>query len=202
MNYNPNITLLTGAALGASAMYLLDPGRGGRRRALIRDKVVHAAHKTGDAIDATSRDVAYRTQGLAAELRGRFSRESPPDEVLAERVRAALGRVVSHPHAIDVTANEGCVCLTGPILASEVDELISIVGSIRGVAGVENQLEVHDSPGNTPALQGGRTRPGQRWALLQDSWSPTTKLMVGLASAVALGVSFAAMSGVGSDYSA
>src|SRR5690606_28971160 len=40
--------LLIGMAMGAGMMYLLDPGRGARRRALIRDQVVHGAHEIED----------------------------------------------------------------------------------------------------------------------------------------------------------
>ena len=38
--------LLGGLGLGAALMYVLDPERGKRRRALVRDKAVRAAHKS------------------------------------------------------------------------------------------------------------------------------------------------------------
>jgi Flp pilus assembly protein TadB len=56
-------------ALGALAMYLLDPVQGNRRRALIRDKTYSAARKTRKLADAASTDVANRAKGMAAELR-------------------------------------------------------------------------------------------------------------------------------------
>src|SRR5438132_5811675 len=65
--------LFAGAAVGAGLMYLLDPEGGRRRRALLRDQLVSAAHKTTDAVDATSRDMTNRARGVVAELRGRFS---------------------------------------------------------------------------------------------------------------------------------
>jgi hypothetical protein len=34
--------VILGMALGAGLTYLLDPDRGGRRRGLVRDKLVHA----------------------------------------------------------------------------------------------------------------------------------------------------------------
>jgi hypothetical protein len=38
--------------------------------------------------------------------------------------------------------------------AHEVDELLSCVSSVRGVLGVENQLEVQEQAGDVPGLQG------------------------------------------------
>src|SRR5947209_2166373 len=66
-------------ALGAGLMYLFDPRGGGRRRALIKDKMIRAAHGTGDAMrDATvyTRD---RVRGYAAEARARMSEGEVPD---------------------------------------------------------------------------------------------------------------------------
>src|SRR5687768_4718196 len=51
---------ICGVGVGASAMFLLDPDRGARRRALLRDKAVRAKRKTRDAADATARDIANR----------------------------------------------------------------------------------------------------------------------------------------------
>lgn len=191
MSTNESWSLLTGAVMGAGAMYLLDPDRGGRRRALIRDKMARAAHKTSDAIDATSRDVRNRASGLTAEVRASSADDAPSDRVLEERVRAELGRVCSHPRAIDVTVIDGVVRLSGPILASAADDLVSSVRSIRGVRAVENQLGIHATADNIPSLQGGRTRPGRRWPLLQGSSSPTTQVVMGLIALVALGLGVA-----------
>lgn len=195
MNNNDWKLLCTGAAIGAGAMYLLDPGRGARRRALIRDQMVRASHKTADGLDALSRDVANRARGIVAETRGILSHESVGGRKLQERVRAELGRVVSHPHAIDVTAtDDGCVCLTGPILTEEADTAIAAIQSVHGVCAVEDRLERHATPEGVPSLQGGRTRPGRRSALLQDSWSPTTRALVCIAStALAAGLGYATM---------
>ncbi len=44
------IALLSGIGVGAALMYVLDPDRGRRRRALARDKAVSIAGKTGDLV--------------------------------------------------------------------------------------------------------------------------------------------------------
>jgi uncharacterized membrane protein len=171
--------LITGIVLGAGAMYILDPDRGARRRSLLRDQGVRATHKIGDGLAATARDARNRTRGAAAELRSRFRQDQANDEVLHERVRSAIGRVVTHPSAITVTATEGRVILSGPILADEVDTLISRVRGVRGVEEVRNELEIHRSAENVPGLQGAG-RPGeQRPELLQENWAPATRLFMG-----------------------
>jgi len=175
--------LLFGAGLGAAAMFLLDPARGKRRRALLRDKLALATRKTGECIQVTSRDVSNRTRGLISEIKTRISSEQPDDSVLIDRVRARLGRVVSHPAAITVSAQDGVVTLTGPVLADEVPHLLSSVKWTPGVQDVNNNLEVHEEAENDPALQGGRERTGARFALLQENWSPTARLLAGTAGA-------------------
>jgi uncharacterized membrane protein len=165
--------------LGVALMYFLDPGRGARRRALVRDKVVHGLHKTEDAAETTGRDLRNRVQGLAAEIRGRFEREDVDDDVLVARVRAAMGRATSHPSSIAVTAADGTVTLSGPILAREVDDLLSSVRSVRGVQDVVDQLEVHERADDVPALQGGTPRRGDEFELLQENWTPAARVLVG-----------------------
>jgi hypothetical protein len=146
---------LMGFGLGLGVMYILDPDRGRRRRALIRDKVTHSAHAGADAVSATGRDLAQRAAGVAARVRGSLTHEDVEDAVLVERVRAQLGRLVSHPRAIAVSADEGCVTLSGPVLQEEVKRLCRGVGRVRGVREVVNALDEHDTAGNVPALQGG-----------------------------------------------
>ena len=60
-------TLLCGVAAGAALMYFLDPDRGGRRRALLRDKLVGLSNDLGDAAASKARDLRNRAQGLVAE---------------------------------------------------------------------------------------------------------------------------------------
>lgn len=61
--------MVCGVALGAFTMFLLDPAKGNRRRALVRDKMYSALVRTRKRIDAKSRDVANRAKGLGAEAR-------------------------------------------------------------------------------------------------------------------------------------
>jgi uncharacterized membrane protein len=92
--------------------------------------------------------------------------------------------VVSHPSAITVTASGGVVTLSGPVLAHEVDDLLSATRAVRGVKDVENRLEVHTEPGTVLGLQGGDEREGKhrpRFELLQRNWAPAARVAAGAA---------------------
>src|SRR4029453_1530301 len=147
------LRVLTAAAAGSGLMYLLDPDGGGRRRALVRDQGVRAAHCTGDAVDVTSRDVTNRARGVVAELRGRLAGLPVGDDVLRERVRVRIGAVVGRAGAIETLVSDGVVTLRGPALADDLDRLVRRVRSVRGVRDVSDQLDVHDEPGHVPELQ-------------------------------------------------
>jgi osmotically-inducible protein OsmY len=154
---NKQGNLILGMALGAGLMYLLDPDRGRRRRALLRDQVVHGGRELEelkDAAAASSRDLQNRIRGVVAETRNRLRREDVDDSVLEARVRSEIGRLVANPRAIFVTASNGRITLSGPVLADEVEHLLSSILHVRGVSGVVNQLDVHQSPGDVPGLQG------------------------------------------------
>jgi uncharacterized membrane protein len=178
--------LLLSATMGAAAMYYFDPSRGRYRRALVRDQLVHTSHKTLHGLGVVGRDVRNRTAGTTAAVRALFDSSPADDAVLADRVRAALGRVVTHPASIEVEARDGIVTLSGPILADEVPQLLSCVRAVRGVRDIEDRLEVHTEPGRVPGLQGQpRQRPGKRSTFMQENWSPTARALGGLAGAAA-----------------
>ena len=67
---NKGLTFGAGLGIGTIVMYLLDPDRGKRRRALLRDKCVSATRKTGEAIEVTARDLTDSEMGPDAR-RGR-----------------------------------------------------------------------------------------------------------------------------------
>ena len=174
------------AATAATAMYLLDPSSGRRRRARVQQALDSGASRLQDGLRVAARDMSYRMQGVVAEAAHAFESQDASDEVLKERVRSCLGRVVSHPGAIDVQAVDGVVTLSGPILLREHDEAVHQIRSVRGVREVDDQLRVHESATGVSSLQGGRLRE-RRHELLQENWSPATRLLVGAAGGIALG---------------
>jgi uncharacterized membrane protein len=169
---------LAGAALLAAGMYLFDPDRGRRRRALLRDRLFSVAARADDALGVMARDTAHRLKGLAARARTSFGDGTADDDVVVERVRACMGRVVSHPSAIKTSVSEGRVVLRGDVLASEHRALLSAVRSVRGVKETIDELGVHETARGISALQGGRPRE-RRAELFQENWSPATRMLTG-----------------------
>jgi uncharacterized membrane protein len=178
---NRSLSLLSGIGLGTGLMYYFDPDLGRRRRAQVRDQMVHLLNQLDDAVGVLSRDLTHRAEGLGAEAASLLASQHPSDKVLADRVRSKLGRMVSHPRALEVSVRDGRVTLSGPILAHEVGRLLHSIRAVPGVTDVENQLEVHQHPGDLPALQGGRERPGERFELMQTNWAAAARLLVGAA---------------------
>ncbi len=195
--------IFLGGALGALAMYFLDPQQGRRRRARTRDKAVHAGKVLNEAGKVTARDTAHRVKGVWASTRKLLNHERVEDEVLVGRVRAELGRFVSHSHAIEVAAEGGHITLSGPILAEEVRPLLRCVRRVSGVRAVSDRLSVHEDASHVSALQGGQPAPGSRFELMQENWAPAARLAVGslgaglMASAVRVrGTALCALLGV------
>ena len=151
---------LGGMFLGAVLMFLLDPAAGRRRRHLIRDKVGRGGRDLSEAAETTMTRIRNRAQGLIAETRGRFATQFVDDSVLEARVRSDMGRAVSNPGAIAVMADNGIVTLSGPVLASEVDRVLSRVSAVPGVREVHSHLDVRTSPDGIAGLQGLHRRQG------------------------------------------
>jgi hypothetical protein len=173
---------LLGMALGAASAFLLDPQQGRRRRALLRDKWVRSSREAREFGDAAARDLRGRVQGLSTQVKahvGSLRRGPVTDDVLVARVRAKLGRYVSHPHAIRVMAQNGFVTLSGDVLAGEHGALLGALRSVPGVRDCADRLDIHPTAEGISALQGGVPPAGQRWELFQSSWSPGTRALVG-----------------------
>lgn len=156
---NKKVALVGGLGLGAALMYLFDPDRGRRRRALIRDKAEGAANKAGDYAGKMSRDFRNRAYGLVAETKSMFLHEEVTDEALVDRVRAKLGHYSVHVGGIDVTAQSGTVILGGNVLAKEVPDVLAAVRSVRGVKRVENQLRMTPEEGSVPSPESFGSQP-------------------------------------------
>ena len=160
------LSFLGGFLTGVLAMYYLDAQSGGRRRALVRDRVVSASHHAAGLAQAQAKRALDRAKGvLATGSLHRVSRRRPEsDQQLHDRIRARLGRVISHPKALAVLVDQGCVRLSGHVLRREVEPLLEEVKAMPGVHEVRNEATVHDNPEGIPSLQGRTEPPGREKA--------------------------------------
>jgi hypothetical protein len=177
--------LLVGAAVGATSAFMLDPQQGRRRRALVRDKAARAIKDGRNFADAAHKDLRARAQGIAARARSLRGGEVA-DEVLCARVRSKIGRYTSHRRAIEVAALDGRVVLTGDILQSEVPAVVEVARTVPGVKHVDNQLQAHATAEHVSALQGGTEPHGQPWEVMEETWTPGVRALVGGAGAASL----------------
>lgn len=171
-----------GLAAGSILMYFADPDRGRRRRALVRDKAGRALHGFSDLLDKARRDAAHRTVGVFSGFKALFSDHATDGDVLVQRVRSKIGRVVSHPHAIEVTAKGKSIVLTGAVLVNEIDRLLRCARAVPGVKEIVNRLKMHESAEHISSLQGGRPR-SSRFEWMQQQWTPSLRLGAGAAGA-------------------
>ena len=184
--------LLAGVGLGALLMFISDPNRGARRRALVRDKAVRGARVSRRAFAATAEDIANRTRGIAVTAWGALRGEEVDEAKLVERVRAALGRVCSHPRAIHVDAVGSEITVRGDVFASEAGAVLSAAGSVRGVEDVVDELEKHESAEGVPSLQGAGRVGEPSIDLFQRRWAPATRALIGMTAIAAAAFSVAA----------
>lgn len=174
---NKALAVFTGLGVGAGLTYLADPERGKRRRALIRDKAIHASRVSRDGLDVARRDLGNRASGWVAATSSRLRAEPVDDAILVARVRAKLGRHCAQPHAVEVAAHEGRVVLAGPILASEAGVVLDAIRRVAGVVGIEDRLVRREGAGQ-PA-EGVEPR-AEEIRLRQAYWSPAYRLVVGV----------------------
>lgn len=172
--------LIAGVGVGAGCMYLMDPDRGRSRRAMLRDKTTSAYREVRMSFERTQADLANRAHGLLARAKSAVQHEPVEEDQLTARVRARLGRLVSHPHAIDVIARDGAVTLSGAVLEQEAQGVVAGVGAIHGVSSVCDHLLRHPDAASIPSLQGGRRRAAGP-QVLRHEWPPALRMLAGVA---------------------
>ncbi len=164
--FEHTVTLLSGMAIGAGLMYVLDPNRGRARRAQAGQRLIHFGRVLGRQTGRQARNLAHQVYGSVAELAAivRDRSRTIPDDVLVERVRAQLGHVISHPGLLDISASQGRVIASGPVLEHEVERVRDRMDKIRGVLECQLQLEPHSAT-ELEHISGRRGRVLQREAI-------------------------------------
>jgi CBS domain-containing protein len=155
------LLFLSGVGLGSLVAYLLaffgDGRLGRRRRALAGAKAAHLARAGIRQLGTSRRGVTNHLRGLWARIRARLRDQPASDDVIEQRVRAALGRVSRHVSIIEVACTDGRVTLAGPILEREHRHVLRAVRRINGVREIDDCLERHVRA-DIPSLKDGRPR--------------------------------------------
>jgi hypothetical protein len=103
------IGFVSGMLVGAAVVYLLDPDRGRRRRALLRDRLAHGANEleeVGGWLDTRSRHLRNRASGALVEAGARLNREQVDDRKV-RGVDRVENRLDVHEHPGDVPELQG-----------------------------------------------------------------------------------------------
>jgi hypothetical protein len=100
------------------------------------------------------------------------------DHVVAGQVRAELGRVSSHPQVIDVQVNNGEVTLRGPVLNTEVMDILTGVESVSGVRAVRYELDGYESAEKMPSMHGTDGVGDEMTELRHHRWAPAARAAV------------------------
>ncbi len=174
---------LAGLAAGAGFAYFLDSRRGAGRRSQVVQRAGRVAREMEATVEAGARDLSARARGLAHEARARIESARAPDDVVVERIRARLGRLTAHAHAIRVASREGRVELTGPVLRTEHARVVRGIRMVRGVLDVEDHLEPHDASEGVSRLQGSPAQPGPLHEPPHGYRSPGLLLIAGVSGA-------------------
>lgn len=170
---------LTGAVAAAGVVYSLDASSGRQRRAQLADRPAGAARRGLLRLQAASRGLLHRAYGLSARLRGTGQAASG----VAERVRTRIGRVLSHPGAVQVSADaQHIVRLSGAVLAWEHEPLRRAVAAVPGVRAIRDELRVYESAEQASALQAEPGAPPTEASATGSGGSAALRVLMALAA--------------------
>jgi len=140
--------LLIGLGAGALLGLFLAPSSGRRSRARVRDQFNKNRNNLARATTNHAADLSNKAKGLTHKIQKTIQEngegEAATDEILADRVRTALGQnpETKVPH-LNIECCDGVVTLYGPTV-SVVQEaaLINAIQDVRGVVDVQSKLPV------------------------------------------------------------
>jgi hypothetical protein len=147
-NAQRTMFLFGGILLGATAMYLLDPRGGPRRRSVVRDKALSTLHHYGVLRGKMARHLRNKIEGVFANATTFLRPEgAASDAKIAARVRSALGRAIPHPRAVGIAVECGRVTLRGSLPPHEAGLAVLATEHVKGVVEIENLITAPLKPG-------------------------------------------------------
>ena len=177
---------LGAATVGGFLVYFLDPKMGKKRRNTVKDRSLSLLKRADRAIGKTSRDLGNRTRGAVAEARSLITPRGLSDEVLVEQLRARIGRVVSFPHLVEISSRDAAITLQGSVLASELDDLLNAVSSVRNVSSVRDELKTCRTPQDIPGMHAEKQELASRRGGFAAGWAPAIRVLMGAAGSALL----------------
>jgi osmotically-inducible protein OsmY len=136
------VSMMAGAALGATVMYFCDPHRGKTRRAELQQKAASAARQGSHELAKKAEDLLNRAKGTVAKADATLERseEVIDDGVIAARVRSHMGHITEHASDIQTEVVSGVVALHGTVSPDKKRHLIDEVLAVPGVKGIRDLL--------------------------------------------------------------
>lgn len=140
--------LLIGLGAGTLLGLFLAPSSGRRSRARVRDQFTKSRNNLARATTNHAADFSNRAKGISHKIQKTITHtdqdEAATDEILADRVRTALGQnpETKVPH-LNIECCDGVVTLYGPTVNVMLEAaLINAIQDIPGVVDVQSKLPV------------------------------------------------------------
>ena len=135
------VSMVAGAAFGATMMYFCDPHRGKTRRAELQQTAASAARQRGHELSKKAEDLLNRAKGAVAKADTAFERsEEVDDDVISKRVRSHMGHITERASDIQTEVVSGVVALRGTVSPDKHRHLVDEVLAVPGVKGVRDHL--------------------------------------------------------------
>jgi BON domain len=140
------LPLTAGAATGATFMYLADPDRGRRRRAIARDRTNAAIRRSGRRAGKLSRRTSSKLAGMASMALHLpiGPGKAVDDQMLTDRIMSQVFRDREIPRGrVNINVQDGVAVLRGQLDQPEqIRELREAVERVSGVRKVESYLHL------------------------------------------------------------
>lgn len=155
----PVVKYALAVALGAAGMYWFEAARGRHGQGPMRDTSAGASRRARRA-SGIGRNDGHRLHGGVASSHALIRSNEVSDEILAARVRSALGRTTSRAGAIDVSCSQGVVILRGAVLKHEHPRVMRAARAAAGASSVLDELSAYRHPDLVPPLTPGHPPTG------------------------------------------
>lgn len=147
------VLALAGTALAAVGMVARAMRPGTHARATLHHRMGH--------VRRAARHTIGRIRGISYKARRRHPEPNVADDVLADRVRSALGPLEKHLDVprVHITVQDHIVMLHGSVGSDvEESEIERAAAMVSGVRGVESHMHVGLGPGNRRPSAGRAAR--------------------------------------------